>query len=453
MTNLDRWMSYTEALPSPENYVRWAWIYLISASLQRRVWCPPTDRPVYPNVYITLVGKAAIGKGNVIRSVQKLLSYHKLETNKRSFKALNADDQKLLDTLLAMEQDEMVKQQAAERAKGMSYKEKLLIPIGADAVTYEALVHQMAGCISRLPFNWINPKSGKLEMNVASHSSLAFVLEEMASLFRKNTESLVNFLLQAYDAGESYEYDTKNSGRDRITKLCLNILAGTTPEFMQETFDDRLISQGYSSRNFFIYAARNRKIEFFLDASSSNQSGHERDLLIHIKKLSELYGECIVEPDTKKWLKEWITDFIEHPEKRTTKSPKLEAFSGRMNIHIMKVAMAFHFGEVTDLTIPIPLETFQKAIEFITHEMKTMHFALVLTGNNPVSRISEHIKSYLAMCGKQTFVDIWMEVSNSANKEQLTEALEMLQDTKQIEALNGRDEINEPVLWYQIRKL
>lgn len=450
MTNYDKWLSYTEALPSPENYISWGWVYLISASLQRRVWCPPSSRPVFPNVYVTLVGKAGIGKGNVIRSVQKLLSHHKMETSKREFKALNADDQKLLDSIIILEQEAELKKQASDKSKGSSYKDKLLIPIGADAVTYEELVHQMASSISRTPFNWVNPATGKLEMNVASYCALAFVLEEMASLFRKNTESLVNFFLQAYDCGDSYEYATKNSGRDRITKLCLNILAGTTPEFMQETFDDRLISQGYSSRNFFIYAARNRKVEFFFDDLNKGQSQHERDLLLHIKKLTELYGECIVDDETRVFLKEWVVDFFKNPQNRPSKSPKLDAFCARINIHIMKVTMAFHFGESLDMHIP--LSTFKRAIDFIMCEMKTMHLALVLTGTNPLSRVADHVKSFLAMCGKLSFIDIFMEVNSSATKDQLTEVLEMLQDTKQVIATQGRDEINDPILWYELKK-
>src|SRR5574343_534931 len=102
MTNFQQWLEFTDDLASPENYRNWGVYYLISASLQLRVGCPPNHSPMYPNMYVTLVGKPGIGKGGVIRAVSSILSKYKLKDLKQKMvdKGTN-DNEKFLAKSLA----------------------------------------------------------------------------------------------------------------------------------------------------------------------------------------------------------------------------------------------------------------------------------------------------------------------------------------------------------------
>ena len=441
LTNFQKWQRLTDPLPSPQNYIDWSFLYLISASLQRRVWCPPEWRPLFSNMYITFVGPPGVGKTQPIRSVAEILSALKVQEVKPATKAINPEDQKIVDAMLALNDKEMEK----------SGESKPLIPVAADAVTYEALVKQMTESIGRINYYAKNEKTGNNDMRIYTHSSLCFCLEEIASLFRKHTESLVNFLIQAYDCGENYEYVTKTQGKDRIRRLCLNFLGATTPDFMQETFDDKLLSQGYSSRTFYAYAARNRKSIFFLKELTEEQKQYKLDLIEHVRKLSGLYGQVYIDPETRDFLETWSRERQANPSLRASMSSKLDAYYSRENIHAMKVAMAKHFGESTDMHIP--LGTFKWAIDFLHNEEKTMHLALVFEGSNPLAKVSKKMVSYLGT-GAKTALDMLTELWDILpNKESINEAIEYLTLTNMIESFVQEDEhTKEKIRYYRLKK-
>lgn len=419
---------------------------MIGASLQRRVWCPPTHEPIYANQYTTLVGKPGIGKGGPIRAVSSILNYHKLKD--ANIDAPESWTQQEKDVAAnCLDQDMKAAQSVGVKganAELTSVAEPLLIPVAADAVTYEALVEYMAKNIRRV--NYTKP-DGK--MGLYSHCSTCFCLEEIASLFRKKTEDVINFLIQAYDCGETYEKRTRTQGNDRILRMCLNFLGGTTPDFMQQAFDDALIHQGYASRTFFIFAAKNRKTVFFRPELTDEQRSCYKDLLLHVKRLTRLYGQVQLEPGTEHFLQEWLTHFNNNPDKYNFASAKLEPFKARMNIHVMKMAMAIHFGD--SLSMTIPLGTFQKAIEVINAEGKSMHMALTMGDSNPLSKSSQKILNYLDTTGKRSFKQLFAEFWEKLpqGKKSLEEILDYLQMVDSVTAVEEKQQDGTTMMMYR----
>jgi hypothetical protein len=448
MTNFEKWKKYTAGLPSPDNFVEWGFRYMISAALQRRVWAPPEHEPIYPNMYVTLVGDPGVGKGGPIRAVSSILTEHKLEDAK-NVEQFKGDEQTIAqavhDADIKSAQEDMVK----GKDKSASVEKALLIPVAADAVTYEALVQSMSHCLRRI--NYVKTDAeGKQKMAIYSHASQCFCLEEIASLFRKHQNDLVNFLIQAYDCSDSYEYRTKTAGRDRILRMCVNFIGGTTPDFMQETFDDALVNQGYSSRTFYIYGAKNRKSVFFRPELTEEQKQYRREISAHVKSLTRLYGQIKVTDETKLWLQDWIETFAANPDKRVARSPKMKAYYARMNIHIMKVAMAIHFGETTDMFVP--QSTFEEAIQILQREEVTMQLALTVGGNNPLAKTSAKVVEHLQSVGKRTFTQLLAQFWEQVKKQELEEVLNFLQITDQIKTAQITDEVkNETHIYYMFK--
>lgn len=430
MTNAEKWLQFTDGLPSPDNFIRWSYRYMISAALQRRVWSPPDHDRIYPNMYVALVGPPGTGKGGPIRAVNSIITEHKLKDVKHSakFEGENKNLAKAAEDYTYKEASEEMMQ---GRGKSSIPDEPLVIPVAADAVTYEALVKSMATCVRSINYESV-ADDGTKKMRIYMHASQCFILEEMASLFRDHQKTLINFLIQAYDCSDTYEYRTKNSGRDRILKMCLNFIAGTTPEFMQESFDDAIIRNGYSSRTFFIYAAKNRKEIFFRPELTEAQKKYRAEISAHVKALTSLYGPIQFKPETAQFLQNWLEKFRAGASARLARAPKMASFEARINIHIMKVAMANHFGESTDMFIP--QSTFEQAIEDILKEMPNMSLALTVGGDNPLSKVSMKVVEHLKVAGKKTFnellVQFWEHCQNG--KQGLEEILTYLQQTDQI---------------------
>lgn len=449
MTNFEKWLKYTEGLPSPDNYISWGYRYLIAAALQRRVWMPPKHRPCYPNLYPILVGKPGIGKGQVIKTVEEILRYHKLEVDGSVVKnASTLAEKEIAQTAARQDLEEAQKNDATSNSNVAD--KPLLIPIAANATTYEALVQHMSRCLRRINYKLLNEKTGQYEMKIHSHSSLCFCLEEIASLFRKHHEDVINFLLEAYDCNENYEYRTKTQGKDRIRRVCLNMFGGTTPDFMRKTFDDGLLNQGFSSRAFFIYAAKNRKTVFFIPELSTNQSEYKQAIIDHVKGLTELYGQVILKPDTIKFLEDWWVNYENSVNNRASQSRKLDAYYSRKNIHVMKTAMAIHFGETYDMTIPV--ERFQEAIALLHEEEKTMHLALAIESENPLATATQQIVDYLSAAGPKTSSDLLLEFWGKVRDSELQEILNFLQSSHQVTTIQKEDEhTNEVHIYYKVK--
>lgn len=432
MTNRERWLSYTSGLSSPQNYIEWGFRYLIGAALQRRVWIgsPYSDpseeyQPCFANSYPILVGPPGTGKGLVIKAVASFLRYWKLKDAIRVNGEKTAPEiQQTIDSVYDANLRDARDNELQCKNRQNSIIEPLLIPIASDATTYEALVESVAQSYRRI--NFVKP-DGKV--GIYGHSSICFCLEELGSLLRKRTNDTVNYLLGLYDCPLDYEYKTKTQGMDRVRRGCLNLIAGTTPNFMKTCFDEGLTEQGFSSRVFFICAQKPRRWQGFIPPLTAEQLVHKKELLEHVRKLASLYGCVKVDPKTYQFMDDCMKKWGESRLNRSNSSYELEAYYARKNIHTFKVALQDHFAESLDMYVPF--ERFENAVEELDVEEKNMHLAITLEGKNPLSSISRKILELL-LEGEKNFVDLHVATFNIADRKQLEEALTFLTDTLQI---------------------
>jgi hypothetical protein len=450
MLNYDKWCAYTDGLSSPKNYLDWSWLYTVSAALQRRVWSGPKHMPLFPNIFVILVGNPGVGKGLSIGACEQILRRWVIGDNKDLInKRLSLSDaQRSVVEMNQQTEQQMV--EAAEfqgRTKEAEIVKPLLIPIASDAITYEALVQAMGQALRRTQYIEYT-EDGKSHLRTYCHSSLCFVLKELSSLMRRRTEDTINYLLGVYDCPLDYEYRTKTQGMDRVKRGCINILAGTTPAFMQSAFDESLAGEGFNSRVFYIYGAKNRKHQHEIPELNKEQNQCLVELQEHIRKLTSLYGPIQKDNETRDWLQERWHNLCEK-NLRTNKSVKLTPYYSRRNIHLEKIAMAMHFGESTDMCIPI--ETFKKADIFLEKEEKNMHLAIVMESDQPLAKISKKLLMILET-GKKNFVEIMCEMG-AMKRADLEEALSFLQETGQIITETERDEdLDKNIMMYKINE-
>lgn len=447
LNNFDKWKSYTSGLSSPDSFLDWSWLYIVGAALQRRVWMGPENQPCYANKYVILVGAPGIGKGLSIREVTDFLKHWKLEDVMKV-----VSDPKIAENKDFKQQVEMSNQSQLDKAQEKEFQggqkrgemfKPLLFPVCADAITYEALVQAVGEC-----YRYINYIDNNGKLKPYGHSSLCFSLQELSSLLRKRTNDTVNYLLGLYDCPVDYEYSTLTRGKDRVRRGCLNIIAGTTPSFMQGTFDEKLMDEGFTSRTFYVFANKNRKNQFWIPPLTDSQKTFKSELLDHVRQLSTLYGPCVIDDTTADFLQHWWDEQEKNKHTRANKSLKMVPYYSRKNIHVMKIAMAMHFGESLDMNIP--LERFKEAIAFLEKEERNMHLALTLEGNNPQSKISRKLLEFLS-AGKKDFVtmlaEIWPLSMGNAKKD-LEEVIDFLVTTNQIERTDMKDETTDENVSY-----
>lgn len=441
MTNRERWNLLMRDITSPQSYIDFGFTYIIAASLQRRVWCGPSHMPIFPNQYPILVGPPGLGKGLVIKQVEHILKYHPLQNPNAPKVANNGDAAKItyVDPHVTEAINAANYAQATNGETHKSNKIPLLIPVAANATTFEALTRALARSTRRINYMKYDNKLGKDILQIYTHCSLAFCLEEISSLFRKHQESVVNFIITAYDCGD-YESDTKTAGNDDIKRCCLNFFGGTTPTFMETTFNDKLLNDGFASRCWFIVEQKNRFDRITFPELSPEQEQARDDLIAHVLNLSKLYGKVEYEDDAWAYIKSWWED---DPDGRrasyVNKSPKLEYYYSRKNIHLQKLAMAGHFaedGRMNEKGAPagkITLAIVKWAMGQLNAIEANMHLALNTEGTNPLGPVARKIASYVRRNGPQTTVELLTEFWSDVDKDQLDKTLHYMVDTKKMQ--------------------
>ena len=454
MTNFDKWMAYTDSLPTPDNMLKWAWIFSVAAALERRVWIGPEHEQLFPNMYVVFVSKPGIGKSFAFRYVSNMVRRWSRGDNATLIDAKFTDAVHKTTASMTSEVDKETaqKNQSTSKEKEAETVKPYLIKMTADATTYEALVVAFGKAVGRI--NYVkNDKEGKPGIGLYIHCSLCSILPEFGSLLRKRANDTVTFLLGIYDCPVDYDYETITRGRDRIRKGCLNMLAATNPSFMQETLDEKLVNEAFVSRIFYIFASKNRKPVSRIPELTDEQKQYKVDLENHILKLTSLYGQVTMAEETWEYIHQWWVEHENFPEKRSSRSPKLDPYYSRKIIHMQKLAMALHFSEETESMV-IPLETVKRAIEFLNVEEKSMHLALVLESKDVSARMVNKILELLRD-GDMPFADIFIklyELLGLVDKKKLEEALDFLLETKQLKSeIRPDKDTRESIVWWSFR--
>lgn len=462
-SNFDKWCAYCNNLVSPWSFVEAGALFIATATLQRRVWLPPTNAPLYPNIYVIPTGDAGVGKGMIIKEVAKVLRYHKMENpNIKNVNGVNGankldkENQAIVDNASEVNFERAEAEEnnfglpvgGGKKKERLSLEKPLCIPMAADDSTYEALVKALSKSLRYKDYPKFNPKTEKFEAGIYAHSSLAFNLEEISSIFKKNKDNVAKLFLNTYDCGD-YTYDTKTQGKDKIKNCCLNFMGGTTPTFLEEVFGSQLLTDGFASRTWFIFENESRDNGFFFKDWEKNQMIWWQDIVNHVGKLLNLYGEIKYGEGVREYLEEW---WKENKFKRANDSSKLDSYYSRKKAHILKCAVARHFLESTEMVLP--LWAVKWAIEWLYKIEKKMHLALGFGDTNPLTRASRKVISHLKKEGRQNYNAILIEVYPylPKGKSDFDEVLEFLLMSKQIEKEEESNKLGQVVNFYKINE-
>src|SRR3990167_2853963 len=135
---LEKWRYIMKDSASPNTFIDWSFYFLISACLQRRVWIGASHHPIYPGMYVILVGEPGVGKGLMIHELNLLLNFHELST--RIAPGVQAQ-QEANTKVVRMEESaeaarELLRELGEDSKKIKTKKRNLLFPLGASCTTF-----------------------------------------------------------------------------------------------------------------------------------------------------------------------------------------------------------------------------------------------------------------------------------------------------------------------------
>jgi hypothetical protein len=275
---IDRWLGFTEALPTPLLFRLWAGIHMVGSAVERRVWTQlGGGNRLYPNLYVFLVGPPGVGKSQALSPAMRLLR----------------------------------KSAACKLAPNDMTKQGLL-----DAL----LESGSAGMIDGQPFDY--------------HYMAAYI-SELSNFMSKYDGALAGVLTDIFDCPDVNEEYKRGKGESLlIPSPGMSMLVGTATQNLGATISDELWGSGFMARVIMVYSA-----DIILPEDIFRvQPDHAEDanaIASALARIGKLQGPMTWDPLAQKELNE----FLRSSKKDAPLHNRLEHYGTRRWLHLAKLTM------------------------------------------------------------------------------------------------------------------
>jgi hypothetical protein len=272
---IESFVDHASNLESAPIFRKWAAIGTIAAALEQKVWLQ-TSAPLYPNLYIFLVGHPGVGKTRTIMACAKF--YRELP------------DFHLSPTSMSM------------------------------ASMVDALVDAKRTII-RLP-------QGPLEYN-----SMFIVADELSAFMHKFDEEIIGGLTTFYDTTTPYAQRRRgNDIKILIKHPQLSILSGTTPSNLIKFMPENAWDQGFTSRVIMVFSDERIISDDFFAQSARDLPA---DMVHDLSLINSLSGSFEATEDYRAAINNWR----KLGQEPVPNHPKLTHYNTRRLAHLLKLSM------------------------------------------------------------------------------------------------------------------
>lgn len=275
---VDAFADYTSPSGTPMRLRKWAGIACIAGALERKVWVRTAGSRLYPNLFVFLVSPPGKGKSRAINAIRDM------------------------------------------------WKELPELKVAPSTVSRASLIDDLADGHRTIVVPGKNPPTDEFHsLNVAS-LELGVLLPEFANDF-------MNTLTDLYDGYHYSERKRTKNLQITIHSPHLNMLAGTTPNYLSHLLPAGAWDQGFLSRVIMVYDAESVKRSMFVNDEFDAAQRHQ--LVSDIKTIGNLYGQIEFTPEVVQAFDDWyLGDQAPVPD-----HPKLRNYNTRRPAHLLKLMM------------------------------------------------------------------------------------------------------------------
>lgn len=271
---INAFIEYSDNLEAAPLFRKWAGISAVSSVLEQKVWLQ-TSAPLYPNLYIFLVGHPGVGKTRTVNAAAGFLR--------------EVPDFHLSPTSMSA------------------------------ASLVDALVESKRSII-RLP-------DSPLEYN-----SMTIVADELSAFMHKYDDEIIGNLTTFYDVVIPYAQHRRGKEiRIKIKHPQLSILSGTTPSNLLKFMPENAWDQGFTSRVIMVFSDE----RIITDVFANEWRGLPADMLHDLRIINSLSGSFAVTQDYKDAINNWRK--LGQPP--LPSHPKLTHYNTRRLAHLFKLSM------------------------------------------------------------------------------------------------------------------
>lgn len=303
---LDGWVTYTEVLPSPELWRLWSGISLIAGVLERKVWIKTGMGVLYPNLYTVLVGPPGVGKTVLTSQVWNM--WNELSDN--------------------------------GDPNGFH--------LASSSLTSASIIDDLREANRRV----IHPN-----MEISTFNSLAICSNELGVLLPEYDNSFMSKLTDIYDGHPYSERRRTKELNFKIDHPQINLLAATTPSYLNSILPEGAWDQGFLSRTLLVYAAERMTRPVFSELEM--QTGLYKELTFDLRQIFSLHGGVKFKQEAADAIENWNRQ----GQPPVPEHPKLMHYLTRRLAHLLKLCIVACVSESDDLVVT--LSHFQTALDWL----------------------------------------------------------------------------------------
>jgi Protein of unknown function (DUF3987) len=294
---------------APERFHFWVAASIIGGALRRRVFIDMEAFRWYPNLFVVLVGPpGTVKKSTTINIGARLL---------RDVPNIN---------------------------------------FGSDVTTWEGFMVEVEQSMDMFAEG---APGGKLSLDsdYTGTCALTLVISEWGTFLDPQNYQMINMMTELYDGKSDIPLrkNTKTQGANVITNPFINMIAGTTPDWMADNFKGKFGGWGFSSRCIFLYSDRPERLVPYPDeewrgAFRTTMNRFLNDLI----EISEMQGQFTLTEKARDYGREWYgthmgrkVELDRHPHR----DPWLSYYLARKFDHAHKLAMVLAASRGNGLVI------------------------------------------------------------------------------------------------------
>jgi len=301
----------------PPQFNEWAALSIIAGALERRCWIPWSDTySFYPNIYVLLVSKPGQGKSVSLGKAVDLLKDVSRKTGTLNILPSQVTEAKFIEMM----------------GHGRSFMDT--------STGKELMVFQNAGY---------------------------YYASEASNSLRNIFGDFIACLTDFYDCPPYWERATKKDGKPIALKnVCMNLLAGSTFDYLGKLVSDENIQGGFASRLLYVVQQESViKEQQYASGQDPEIRGlrekYRAALIEDLTQISTMSGPMIATPEFGKAWEAWYPEHQRHVQ--GFKSEKLQSILARTNTNVLKVSILLSAAESNDRTLK--LHHFEKAVELV----------------------------------------------------------------------------------------
>jgi len=415
----DAWLTYTEKFSTPQIFIKAGFLSMISAALQRNVWLGSLRHmPIFANQFVVFIAAPGHGKSIVIETIKKLLEELQCEpTSAEIAGRINAKE--ALQEYYGVAENKPSKNEKNDRA---------LVKIAPDHVNYDALIYVQSQSV-RTKF-YKDPVTGK--SLVYTHFSLAFILDELLTLFGSAPpKELTVYLAKMWDCS-SYRKVTIGRGDDVIPNPCLNLLGGITTDNLNLILSKGMIQDGLLARMVFLEADKPRHEEVFQKDADPRQDAAESVLLKHLTIVAQALGQVALPPEVLAHLNSRFQDGVVNKKNRAIKDPRMDDFYTRKHMHARKLALALLFAQPWE-KMALTIDHIDQAWDIVTEYELFTYAAMNSSNKSSQARMADTIVTLVERHGGSVAIStLYSTLGATYSKGVIRGAFELAQMRKDI---------------------